>query len=252
MHSTIMAAVKDGKGKPDDYMVDDQTIKDREMLMGAFSKQLEDVKNAMNQRSMKRERPVKPMYIPPIDIELTEEERAEQRDRLENSQPVESDQLADLPDLDPSSAAAYKEFCIKEEENQRKQQALLDLVKQQTEQLEVISDESKKQDELLIQQGQGLEEAIELGEEVNAAADEFLEEHGEGGCSKCKCICYTIMIVIILGGGYYVYSNKDKLTVNADSRRSLLSKTDSDMLQQHMWLWLQAAMSTLGSMINVS
>eukprot|EP00656_Telonema_subtile_P046234 TRINITY_DN525_c0_g1_i1.p1 TRINITY_DN525_c0_g1~~TRINITY_DN525_c0_g1_i1.p1 ORF type:complete len:374 (+),score=163.71 TRINITY_DN525_c0_g1_i1:209-1330(+) len=197
---------------PVGYTITDGTLKDRKLLLSAFAKQLDDVKAAMKQRATKRARPSKAIYVPPIDIELTEEEKMEQRQRLEASQPVEADQLADLPDLDPSSAAAYKEFCQKEEENQKRQEKILELVKVQTEQLEAISDESAKQDELCAAQGEALEEAIEVGKEANAAADEFLEEHGSGGCSKCKMACYGSMILIILGGGYYTYSNKDKLT----------------------------------------
>ena len=56
--------------------------------------------------------------------------------------------------------------------------------------------------------GEALESAIEAGTAANEAADKFLDEHGEGGMSKCKTICYAVMILIILGGGAYVYMNK--------------------------------------------
>lgn len=238
-HLELKRGAADGKAMPEGYTITDGTLKDRKLLLSAFAKQLDDVKAAMKQRATKRARPSKAIYVPPIDIELTEEEKVEQRQRLEASQPVEADQLADLPDLDPSSAAAYKEFCQKEEENQKRQEKILELVKYQTEQLEAISDESAKQDELCAAQGEALEEAIEVGQEANAAADQFLEEHGEGGCSKCKIACYATLILIILGGGYYVYSNKDKLTAN--NQRRLLA-----VHEEHLWEMLQGMLG-LGS-----
>lgn len=39
----------------------------------------------MKQRSTKRERPVKPIYIPPVNIQLTEEEIAEEKAQAEAS-----------------------------------------------------------------------------------------------------------------------------------------------------------------------
>eukprot|EP00658_Telonema_sp_P-2_P056444 TRINITY_DN4488_c0_g1_i3.p1 TRINITY_DN4488_c0_g1~~TRINITY_DN4488_c0_g1_i3.p1 ORF type:complete len:238 (-),score=90.37 TRINITY_DN4488_c0_g1_i3:148-861(-) len=102
-----------------------QTFKERGLLLAAFQKQLDEVKVAMKARATKRARPSKPIWVPPVTIDLTEEEREEAKAKVMAQQAVEPDQLADLPDLDPSSAAAYQEFCLKEEENQKKQEMIL-------------------------------------------------------------------------------------------------------------------------------
>ena len=52
-------------------------IKDRKKLVPMFKVQIDKVKGSMKQKSTQRERPVKPVYIPPANIDLSPEEMAE-------------------------------------------------------------------------------------------------------------------------------------------------------------------------------
>jgi len=220
-HTEIMKQKADGKSIKKGYLITDEVIKDRKKLVPMFKVQIDKVKGSMKQKSTQRERPVKPVYIPPADVDLSPEEMAEEKAQAEAAGGVEADALADLPDLAPESAAAYKEFCLREEKTQKMQQILLESLQKQEEVQNAVADESKVQDELCAAQGEALESAIEAGTAANEAADKFLDEHGEGGMSTGKQVCYAVLILIILGGGAYVYMNKDKLTSTENaSRRS--------------------------------
>jgi len=222
-HRQIMQGAESGKTIPSAYLITDEVINDRKKLIPMVKEQIGKVKITMKQKNTKRERPTQAVYIPPAAIELTEEEKAEEKAKMEASQGVEADALADLPDLAPESAAAYKEFVERQEKAQAKQQKILEMLQTQEEKQHAIADESKVQDELCAAQGEALETAIEAGQAANDAADKFLEEHGEDSSSKGKMICYAIMILIILGGGYYVYTNKDKLTGTDSSSNTTVS-----------------------------
>jgi len=116
-HTEIMKQKADGKSIKKGYLITDEVIKDRKKLVPMFKVQIDKVKGSMKQKITQRERPVKPVYIPPADVDLSPEEMAEEKAQAEAAGGVEADALADLPDLAPESAAAYKEFCLREEKN---------------------------------------------------------------------------------------------------------------------------------------
>jgi hypothetical protein len=119
---------------------------------------------------------------------------------------VDSNDLDQLPDLDPSSWEAYQQFIKGDEEVDAMLAQVLAATESNYEKASGIQEESQKQDMLSRKLQDKVGEALDTSHAANDMADETIAEM-EDTDYKVMC-CYIINFSIIGVCTYYIYSNK--------------------------------------------